>query len=130
MTELRAIYKCTVCDNVVEVLRTGIGTLVCCGEDMEELKARSEDKGLEKHVPIIEEIADGILASVGDVPHPIEEDHYIKLIEVLTEDKVLRAELEPGQKPRAKFKVAKGEIVRVREFCTVHDLWKKTKNPD
>ncbi len=126
MTELREIYKCTVCDNVVEVLQTGIGTLVCCGEDMEKLKAKTEDKGLEKHVPVIEEVADGILVKVGDVPHPMEEDHYIKLIEVLTEDKVLRAELEPGQKPRAKFKVAKDEIVGVREFCTVHDLWKKT----
>lgn len=124
MTELREIYKCAACENVVEVLRIGKGTLVCCGEDMEKLKAKTEDKGQEKHVPVIEESDAGILVKVGDVPHPMEDKHYIKFVEVLTEDKVLRAELKPGQEPQAEFKVAKEDVITAREFCTVHDLWK------
>ena len=28
-------YRCNVCGNEVEVTRSGGGTLVCCGEDME-----------------------------------------------------------------------------------------------
>jgi superoxide reductase len=124
MTELREFYKCVVCENVVEVLRSGVGTLVCCGEDMEKLEAKTEDKGQEKHVPVIEEADDGILVKVGDVPHPMEDNHYIKLIEVLTEDKVLRTELQPGQEPQAEFNIAKDDVITAREFCTVHDLWK------
>lgn len=52
------------------------------------------------------------------------EEHYIKLIEVLTADKVIRAELNPGEKPEASFCVKKDDIKEVREFCTVHMLWK------
>jgi len=29
-------YKCKVCGNVVKVIVAGAGTLVCCGEPMEE----------------------------------------------------------------------------------------------
>ncbi|HSK69447.1 MAG TPA: desulfoferrodoxin FeS4 iron-binding domain-containing protein [Candidatus Limnocylindria bacterium] len=34
MTELNQVYKCEICGNVVKVLHTGNGVLVCCGEDM------------------------------------------------------------------------------------------------
>ena len=55
----------------------------------------------------------------------MEEKHYIKFIEVLTTKEVLRAELKPGDKPEAHFCcIAKGDIKEVREFCTVHMLWK------
>ena len=124
MPEVREIYKCQVCDNVVEVLRGGAPALVCCGEDMVKLEPKTEDSGLEKHVPVVEGTDNGVLVKVGDVEHPMEEQHYIKVIEVLTDDKVLRAELNPGEKPQAEFNVDKNEINEVREFCTVHDLWK------
>ena len=124
MPEVREIYKCQVCDNVVEVLRGGAPALVCCGEDMVQLEPKTEDKSIKKHVPVVEGTDNGVLVKVGDVEHPMEEQHYIKVIEVLTDDKVLRAELNPGEKPQAEFNVDKNEINEVREFCTVHDLWK------
>lgn len=34
MTETNQIYKCDICGNVVKVLETGAGELVCCGEHM------------------------------------------------------------------------------------------------
>ena len=34
MTQVGEIYKCEICGNVVEVKETGVGTLVCCGQDM------------------------------------------------------------------------------------------------
>jgi superoxide reductase len=54
----------------------------------------------------------------------MEEKHYIKFIEVLTERKVYRHELKPGEKPHAEFPVKKSEIKEVREYCNVHGLWK------
>jgi len=45
MTKLKQIYKCNVSGNIVEVLHTGIGKLVCCGEFM-ELMERGEECGL------------------------------------------------------------------------------------
>ena len=34
MTEIGDVYLCEICDNKVEVLEAGVGTLVCCGEPM------------------------------------------------------------------------------------------------
>jgi len=52
MTELEQVYRCNICGNIVEVLHAGVGTLVCCGQPMELLTEKTEDVGLEKHVPV------------------------------------------------------------------------------
>jgi len=38
MTEIGQVYRCNICGNVVKVVKTGAGTLVCCGEPMELVK--------------------------------------------------------------------------------------------
>jgi superoxide reductase len=125
MTELRDLYKCNVCGNVVEIVHSGAPALVCCGQPMELLAAKAEDTGREKHVPVVQTTADGLTVTVGSVEHPMEEKHFIQFIEVLTKDQVLRAELHPAQKPQAAFRVNPEEVVEVREFCNLHGLWKK-----
>lgn len=123
MTKIRELYKCDVCGNVVEVVHQGATALVCCGEDMKKLEARTVDKGNEKHVPVVEENDSRILVKVGDIEHPMKEEHYIKFIEVLTDNKVLKAELKPGQKPEAEFEVSLSGVNKIREYCNVHGLW-------
>jgi len=123
MTQLREVYRCDICGNVIEMVNEGAGELVCCGQPMEKLEAKKEDEGKEKHVPVLEGLAVGVKVKVGSVPHPMEEKHYIKFIEVLTKDKVHRAELKPGDKPEADFCAVKDSVIGVREFCTVHMLW-------
>lgn len=59
MAEQNQIYKCNVCGNIVQVLHTGAGELVCCGQPMELFKEKTEDVGQEKHVPVIEKISSG-----------------------------------------------------------------------
>ena len=124
MTGLRDIYKCDICGHVIEIINRGAPTLVCCGQDMIKLEAKGQDEGKEKHVPVIEGDEKGIKVKVGSVEHPMDEKHYISFIEVLTKDKVLRAELLPGQKPEAGFCVTKDDVVVVRAYCTVHGFWK------
>ena len=36
MTEVNQIYSCEICGNVVKVLNSGAGQLVCCGEIMKK----------------------------------------------------------------------------------------------
>ncbi len=123
MTELRQIYRCNVCGNIVEVLHAGVGTLVCCGQPMELLTEKTEDAGLEKHVPVIEKTETGYLVKVGSIPHPMEEKHYIEWIELVTDGKLCRKFLKPDEKPEALFEV-KAEKVWAREYCNIHGLWK------
>lgn len=119
------IYKCSVCGNMVEVLFVGGGELVCCEKPMELQKEMTEDEGLEKHVPVIEQDGNVYTVKVGQVPHPMQEDHYIQWIQLLADGKSYRKFLEPDEKPEAEFIVDdEGEDVSAREYCNVHGLWK------
>lgn len=124
MTELRQVYKCEVCGNIVEVVHPSGGTLVCCGKPMTLLKENTTDAAVEKHVPVIEKIDGGVLVKVGAVEHPMLENHYIEWIEVHTANKVYRKYLKPGDKPEAVFKLDE-EVLYAREYCNLHGLWKK-----
>ncbi|MBU5485283.1 desulfoferrodoxin [Clostridium sp. MSJ-11] len=124
MTELRQIYKCEICGNIVEVVHPAGGTLSCCGRPMTLKKENTTDGAKEKHVPVVEKVEGGVLVKVGEVEHPMIEEHYIEWIEVLTERKTYRKFLKPGEKPEALFNIDE-EIIAVREYCNLHGLWKK-----
>ena len=123
MAELREIYKCAICGNIVEVLHAGDGELVCCGQPMTLMKENTVDASKEKHVPIIEQTATGIKVKVGSVPHPMEEKHYIEWIQVIADGTAYRKFLRPGDKPEAEFPV-KTKKIEAREYCNLHGLWK------
>ena len=123
MTEFKQIFKCNVCGNIVEVVHTGVGELVCCNQPMELQKEHTEDEGYEKHVPVIEKTENGYKIKVGSVPHPMEEKHYIEWIEINADGKSGKKLLKPGDAPEAEFFV-KAEKVTAREYCNVHGLWK------
>jgi len=123
MTEKKSVYKCEVCGNIVEVLHTGAGALVCCGKEMKYFKENTTDGAKEKHVPVIEKTKDGYLVKIGSVPHPMEEKHYIEWIELIADGVSYRKFLKRGDKPEALFCV-KAEKVSAREYCNLHGLWK------
>ena len=123
MPELNEIYKCNACGNIVEVVHGGAGELVCCGEPMKLFKENTVDAAKEKHVPVIEKTADGYKVSVGSVPHPMEETHWIEWIELIADGKSYKQFLNPGEAPVAEFCV-KADKVTAREFCNLHGLWK------
>ncbi len=117
------IYKCNLCGNIVEVLHGGDGELVCCGEPMKKLIEKTEDQGMEKHVPVIEKSDGGFLVKVGSVTHPMEAEHYIEWIELSADGKAYREYLCPGMAPEATF-IVDAKNVTAREHCTLHGLWK------
>ena len=122
--KLLDVYKCKSCDNIVEVVNAGGGTLSCCGQDMAHLTENTVDAAKEKHVPVLEETADGYTIKVGSVAHPMTPEHYIQWVELILGAKVYREFLQPGQEPQASFKVDKKEKPVAREYCNLHGLWK------
>lgn len=123
MTKQKQIYKCNICGNIVEVLHSGGGELVCCGQPMELLEERTEDEGFEKHVPVVEESEGKVLVKVGSVSHPMEESHYIEWIEIIADGRVYRIFLKPGDKPEVEFEI-KTEKIETRSYCNIHGLWR------
>ena len=123
MIQQKQVYKCSICGNIVEVLYVGGGELVCCGQPMKLQVENTVDAAREKHVPVIEKIDGGVRVKVGTVEHPMTEEHYIQWIEVLTEDKIYRKYLKPGEKPEATF-LLKENVLAAREYCNLHGHWK------
>ncbi len=123
MTKEKQVYRCSVCGNIVEVLQPAGGTLSYYGQPMELLVENSKDAATEKHVPVIEKIEGGYKVSVGEVKHPMLPEHYIVWIELITENKIFRKYLKPGDEPTACFKTEAKEVY-AREYCNVHGHWK------
>ena len=122
MTKLYEVYKCEVCGNITKVIHASGGSMVCCGKPMTLQVEKTTDQGKEKHVPVVEKSAQGILVKLGSIPHPMEEKHYIEWIEVQDGDSLLSTNLHPGQKPEAGFCVT-DTGAKARAYCNVHGLW-------
>jgi superoxide reductase len=117
------VYKCDICGNIVELLHVGGGELVCCGEPMRLLTENTTDAAVEKHVPVKERTGAGLKVKVGEVPHPMTEEHWIEWVEIIVDGKAYRQFLKPGEAPEALFNV-EAEGVVAREYCNLHGLWK------
>ena len=101
----------------------GGGKLLCCGEVMKLLNENSTDAAQEKHVPVIEKIAGGVKVTVGSIPHPMLDEHYIEWIEIIADGKTYRQYLNPGEAPEAVFYV-EADNITAREYCNLHGLWR------
>ena len=124
MAERLQVYKCEMCGNIVEVVHGGGGDLACCGQPMKLLVENTTDAAVEKHVPVVEELEHGIKVSVGTVPHPMGDDHYIEWIEVVAGGRSYTEYLSPGGVAEATFCVKAAEVTMVREYCNLHGHWK------
>ena len=122
MAKKLEVYKCEVCGIIVEVMHDGGGELVCCGQPMTLLTENTVDAAKEKHVPVIEINNDSVKVTVGSVPHPMEEKHYIEWIELIADGKTYRQFLKPGDAPTATFDV-KAKTITARELCNLHGMW-------
>lgn len=120
-----AFYKCAKCGNVAVKPYDSGAPLSCCGQKMEELTANTVDAAKEKHVPMVTVNGPQIDVVVGEVEHPMLEEHYITFICLETQKGYQFAPLKPGMKPAASFVVADDDApVAVYEYCNLHGLWK------
>ncbi|MBC8063008.1 MAG: desulfoferrodoxin [Clostridiaceae bacterium] len=117
-----SFYKCEICGNMVELIKSGGGQLVCCGKPMTELKANTTDASLEKHVPVASRNDGKLTVQVGSVLHPMTEEHFIEWIAVVSDCGTERITLSPGDEPKAVF--SDKENAQVYAYCNLHGLWK------
>ena len=119
------VYKCDKCGAVLEVANDGHG-VSCCGEPMRVLKANSTDAATEKHVPVVEVEGSKVTVKVGDVEHPMTEEHLIQHIWLETTDGIQKKSLTHTDKPEAVFALADGvRAVAAYEYCNLHGFWVK-----
>lgn len=118
-------YKCKHCGNIITKVTDKGVPVVCCGEKMEELVAGTVDASKEKHIPVVEVDGKTVNVKVGSVEHPMLDVHYIEWIVVETTKGYQIKYLQPGNEPKACFKLCDcEELVAVYEYCNLHGLWK------
>ena len=125
MTGINELYKCTICGNIVEVVHTGQGELVCCGEPMEKIEVKHEESLIEKHLPVlIKDESEKYVIRVGEAEHPMTEEHHIMFIEAVSKDKkyLKRVYLKPNDKPELD-PACKCANLDARELCNIHGLF-------
>lgn len=124
MVEKKQVYKCEECGNIVESLWDGKPGISCCGKEMVKLVPNTVDAAKEKHVPVVVREGNKVTVKVGEVAHPMAEEHYILFVELVAGDNVYRHDFKPGDgEAVATFLVEEGVDVVAREFCNKHGFW-------
>ena len=119
-------FKCEVCKNIIVKLADSGVPVVCCGKPMSELVPGAVDAAFEKHVPAVTMEGNTVKVQVGEVIHPMLEEHFIQFIVLETANGFQMKKLKAGDAPEAVFTVAADDrAVAVYEYCNLHGLWVK-----
>lgn len=119
-------YICEHCGNIVTYVRSSGVSAMCCGQKMTELVPGVSDGAAEKHVPVISAEGRTVTVKIGEVAHPMLEEHSIQWIALETKEGTQIKYLKPGMKPEAEFALsAEDEVIAAYEYCNIHSLWKK-----
>ena len=117
-------FKCRHCGKIIAVVNERNVPTICCGEPMSEMIPNTSDGAFEKHVPVYEVKDNVVTVTVGEVKHPMMENHYIEWIAIETNFGNQRKVLKPGEEPVVKFALLEGEkVIRVVEHCNLHGLY-------
>lgn len=118
-------FKCETCGNIIEFVNNSGVPVMCCGKKMMELIPGTSDGAAEKHVPVIVREGNKVTVMIGEVEHPMVEEHYIQWIVLETKKGAQKAYLNPGEAPKAEFLLTDGdEVIAAYEYCNLHGLWK------
>lgn len=118
-------YASADCGNIIMYFVDKGPRVSCCGEEMTELVPNTTDAANEKHVPVISIEGSKVVVKVGEVAHPMLEEHFINWVVLETRRGFQKVELVPDQAPEAEFALVDGdEAVAAYEYCNLHGLWK------
>ena len=114
--------KCMMCGKVVAVDAKYPCPTVCCGDEMVDLVPNTVDASKEKHVPVVTVTDKDIIVKIGEVEHPMEEDHYIQWIALKTKYEFNTRFLDPGKPAQSRFAplCSKDCLLAVYIYCNKH----------
>ena len=88
-------YVCKKCGNLVGMVHDSNVTMICCGQEMVELKPNTVEAAKEKHLPVISVSGTIATVKIGAVEHPMTAEHSILWVYLET------AKRRPAEKPQS-----------------------------
>ncbi len=110
-------YKCNKCGKVLFSKEL----LECCGASMEMLVPNVVEASLEKHLPSYEIIDSKVKVKIGEIYHPMSEEHYIVFVAKVLGDNVEFHYFNSNDVPECEFLYEKG--MGIYSYCNIHGLW-------
>ena len=111
-----SFYVCPVCGNVIH--SPGAASISCCGITLPPLEAEVPEEG-GPHASVFARIEDDWLITLG---HPMDKDHFISFIALVTMDGCVLRKLYPEQPPRVRIPASGGGWLYV--CCNRHGLFR------
>lgn len=76
-------------------------------------------------MPVLAQDGDKVTVTVGEIEHPMLDEHYIMWIFLETKQGGHLKKLSPGEKPEAQFCLCpEDKPVTAYAYCNLHGLWK------
>ena len=120
-------YKCETCGSVKVDIVTDLDD--CCNTDMIMMVPNTVDAAIEKHMPVASFDGEYLNVKVGEVAHPMTNEHLIDAIYIVTDNGIIsKKTLTSLDKPEYSFKIDNANVVDVYVSCNIHGVWKKTFN--
>lgn len=117
--------RCEKCGNIIAMVKESGVPVMCCGEKMKEIIPGTVEASTEKHIPVYKVEENKVTVIVGEVEHPMQEEHYIEWISIQTKAGNQRKVLNAGEKPEVCFHICDGdEVEAVYAYCNLHGLWR------
>ncbi len=114
--------KCSLCGDTVIAQENNLFS--CCNVEMQKVMANKTEAATEKHIPVVNIKENNATIAVGEIPHPMTEEHYIEWIYIITNLREIRYNLNPNAKPEVELTPEKNEIIKeVYSYCNLHSLW-------
>ncbi len=115
---------CKKCGNIIAMVKDCGSPISCCDEKMTEIIPGTVEAAKEKHIPVYELKGNTVCVTVGDVKHPMLDNHYIEWVAIQTSSGNQRKALTPGGEPEVCFSLCEGdELLAVYAYCNLHGLW-------
>ena len=76
-------------------------------------------------MPVYKIDGNNVFVTVGENAHPMQEEHYIQWVALVSKQGLQVKKLKPDQNPDVCFALSDGdEVEAVYAYCNLHGLWK------
>ena len=94
-------------------------------EGVQEITPNEVEASVEKHKPVVTVSEETVTVNVGNVAHPMTEEHAITTVILETQTGGQYRYLPHDSEPVVQFRLAKGEkALAAYAYCNLHGLWK------
>ena len=117
-------FICEHCGNLIGMINDSGVPMMCCGQKMTRLEAGTVEASREKHIPVVSVNGNVVEVRIGEIDHPMAEEHSILWVYLMTDRGGQRKTLEVGSEPVVTFALADETPVAAYAYCNLHGLWK------